>query len=401
MEPVKFAVVGIGGFGRSHLESVAEVEKMGLGRLDATVVIDPENHPAKLQEFQQRGVRVFNTLDDLLDAGGIDFITLPIGIHHHVPLSVACLEAGFNVYCEKPMTTVIQEADRLIETKNRTGKIAIIGYQHLYSRAIQTVKTRLLEGRLGDLKSVRLEAGWPRPDTYYARNTWAGQLKLGDTWVLDSPINNALAHYVNNAFYVCGPSLNESAVPVAVRAELYHARDIESLDTACLRATANSGVGITITFSHVSRENFGPFMVLNCEKGTVSWSTKETTIAYTDGTKETLDEGAPRLRTLPFVNAVESLRGQAEVISTPEIARSQTLCINGAHESCPNIQSIPSEVSERVDRSGSTFTVVQGMDDLIHRSGETGALFSELGVEWATPTTPFNLSGYTHFPATS
>ena len=45
---VKFAVVGLGGYGKSHLGSAAEIEEEGLGVLDAVVCIDPENHPETL-----------------------------------------------------------------------------------------------------------------------------------------------------------------------------------------------------------------------------------------------------------------------------------------------------------------------------------------------------------------
>jgi len=400
IELVKFAVVGIGGFGRSHLASVADMETQGLGRLDAAVVIDPENHPGKLEEFRQKGVRIYAALDDLLAAGGVDVISLPVGIHHHAPLSVACLDAGFNVISEKPMTSVAQEADRMIAARERAGKFLIIGYQHLYSRSIQTIRARLQEGRLGRIRSVRLKAGWPRPDSYYGRNAWAGRLKTGDLWVLDSPINNALAHYVNNALYLCGPSRKESCSLRSVQAELYRARaDIESLDTACLRATTSDGIPITVVMSHATRDMFGPQMDIFCENGTVSWNRVSTAITCAGSAEEFPESDNTYLRTLPFKNAIETLRGQAEVLSTPEIARVHTLCINGAHESCPDIATLPQDAVEAVrSPSGDRFLVLNGLDDLIHRSAEEEKLFSELGVAWARPTQPFDLEGYACYP---
>ena len=47
----------------------------------------------------------------------------------------------------------------------------------------------------------------------------------------------------------------------------------------------------------------------------------------------------------------------------------------------------------------SRFLRVQGLDDLIHRSFEEGALFSELGVDWARPTPAFHLDDYRSFPS--
>jgi predicted dehydrogenase len=398
MTPVKFGIVGIGGFGRTHVRSIEALEEEGRARLDAAVVIDPENHPDKLAEFKARNVRIYDTIEDLLDAGGVDYITLPIGIHYHVPLSIAALEAGFHVVCEKPMTATIQDANRLIDVKNKKGKTVLIGYQSIYAPSIQTIKTRLLEGKLGQLKNIRIKGGWPRNNIYYNRNGWAGRLTLDDgTYVLDSPINNAMAHDLNNAMYLCGPSHNESAMPDTVEAELYRARDIETLDTAILRILAN-GVDIIIGLSHSTRENFGPIMQLQCENGTVEWSRPGSIIRYNDGTEESFDERNLRDHNGPFHNAIDVLRNNAEPLCPPEVARAQTLCINGAHESCREIIQVADKYIDVAERDDSTFHIITGLDDLLNQSFREGKLFSELGAEWAIATEPIDMTDYDSYP---
>ena len=368
MEPVKFGIVGIGGFGGIHVQAVEDLESQGKARLDAAVVIDPENHPEKLAEFKTRNVRVYDTLDELLDAGGVDYITLPVGIHHHAPLTIACLEAGFNVVCEKPLAATIQDADRLIEARNKAGKIVLVGYQSIYAPSTQTIKTRLLEGRLGTLHAIRIKGGWPRDNTYYNRNEWAGRLTLDNgTWVLDSPINNAMAHDLNNAMYLCGGSQHESAEPETVQAELYRAHDIETLDTASLRIRAN-GVNVTIGLSHATQENFNPIMALDCEKGSAEWSRSSAVIRYDNGAEEIFDEQNLQDHNGPVENAIDILRNGADPLCPPEIARAQTLCINGAHESCPTIKTVPGHHVQAVKRNDGLFQVVNGLDDLLVRS---------------------------------
>ena len=352
IEPVKFAVVGLGGFGKSHLAGVTDVEASGRGKLDAVVCIDPENHGETLEGFRGRGVRVFDDVESLLAAGGMDVVTLPIGIHDHVPLSVASVEAGYNVIVEKPLTAVVQEADRLIAARDRTNKTVIVGYQFLYSDTIQGMKTRALDGRLGRVEYISVHAGWPRGDAYYARNGWAGRLQRDGVWVLDSPINNALSHHVTNALYLCGETVDSASNVRSVQAELYRARPIESLDTASMRAVTDNEVTVHIAMSHVTAERFGPVIVMRCEKGTVIWKEGIAEIAYKDGTTETVeDHTKTQLRTRSFRNMVSVLREGAPVVSTVEIARAQTLCINAAHESCPEIQTIPASVVRRVSSS--------------------------------------------------
>ena len=52
-----------------------------------------------------------------------------------------------------------------------------------------------------------VEAAWPRYFNYYARNNWAGKLAMNGTWVFDSPVNNACAHYLNLALFWAGAAI--------------------------------------------------------------------------------------------------------------------------------------------------------------------------------------------------
>jgi predicted dehydrogenase len=396
---VKFAIVGLGGYGKSHQGSIADIEEQGLGILDAVVCIDPENHAEKLAEYDQRGTRVFGTLDALLDAGGVDVITLPIGIHDHVRLSIKCLEAGFNVIVEKPLTGAIQDANKLIDVRDKTGKTIVIGYQHLYSPTIRGLKERVLDGRLGRIKMARLKASWPRGDHYYSRNPWAGTRMRDGVWTLDSPINNALAHYLTNIFHICSATADGPCGITSVQGELYRAWDIENLDTACLRVETDTDTTALIALSHVAENQFGPIMNLECENGTVHWLTGSCEIAYASGEKETIDDGDSRMRTGPWVNMVNALRDGERVVSSLEMGRSQTLCINGAHESCPDVHDFPKDEVRTVTQRDHKFLVVSGLEELLHKSADEGKLFSELGVPWAKRSEAFSMAGYRQFPA--
>ncbi len=293
----------------------------------------------------------------------------------------------------------------MIAVKKETGRHVAIGYQAILTPSIQTLKATLVGGKPGKLKSIRVQAGWPRPDEYYTRNPWAGRLKFDSDWVLDSPINNAAAHQVNNALYLAGQSLDESAGLVSVQAELYRARDIESLDTGCIRAITTDGVDIVIALSHVTRETFNPTIVCHCEKATVHWAHPggETSILYSDGTEESFDNGDINANVLPFQNMIDVLHGEGRILCTPENARAQTVCINGSHESSSGIVDVRGDFVGEEHREvskgqKSRFAFIKGLDDLTHRSFEEGKLFSELGAKWARPSPPFNVTGYEYFP---
>ncbi len=97
-------------------------------------------------------------------------------------------------------------------------------------------------GRAVRLKTITL---WPRTHSHYARSRWAGRIKDDHgSWVLDSPVNNATAHYLHNMLYLLGKTTNSSARPASVEAELYRANNIENYDTGALRIKTEEGAEI-------------------------------------------------------------------------------------------------------------------------------------------------------------
>src|SRR5438552_251290 len=76
-------------------------------------------------------------------------------------------------------------------------------------------------------KRMRCMVLGPRDEAYYNRNRWAGALRdAHGNLVLDSPANNACAHYLHNMLYVLGDVIDRSDPPATVTAELYRAHAI-------------------------------------------------------------------------------------------------------------------------------------------------------------------------------
>ena len=149
------------------------------------------------------------------------------------------------------------------------------------------MKNVILSGRLGALKSVKCKGLWPRLDTYYARNDWAGGLRVGEDWILDSPFNNAIGHQLNMICFLAGREPEKSAEIASVQAELYRARPIESADTACIRVKAASGVPLYFYVTHSSETVHDPEIVVQCERGSLRWTFAEVTVTDADGGVET------------------------------------------------------------------------------------------------------------------
>ena len=392
----RFVVIGLGGFGLVHIEAVRWLTRQGLGTLTGVVAleVDRQARPELVQTLTAEGVKLYANVEEFLNEGrrAADVLTVPIGIHQHVPVSVSALEAGLHVYCEKPAAATVQEVDVLIAASHRTGKHVAIGFQHISSVSIQRLKSLLGEGRLGAVRDLTMMCGWPRSLQYFRRNEWAGRLRLGDHLVLDSPANNAHAHYLLNALFLAGPRRDTAANPVSLRAELYRANPIESTDTTQLHLTTETGARLHILLTHANGFANGPVMDLQCDGGRAYWQTDEGNafVRYNDGSTEEFDNRVhPQWRYGSFRNFVETLAGKARLDCPPEVARAQTLAVNLMHESCSSIHAVPSEhVAEAEDwemfppDTRGTFCRIQGLDVAMHIAFQERAFLSALGLPW-------------------
>ncbi|MBN1350960.1 Gfo/Idh/MocA family oxidoreductase [candidate division KSB1 bacterium] len=409
MEPVKFGVVGVGGYAKSYHNSLAVLRNEGSAQLVALAENNQSAYPLEMKELRERGVRIYDDYFKMLHAekGNLDFMALPVGIHLHAPMSIEAMNAGLNVICEKPVAATVQEVDAMIAVKKRTGAIVIVGYQEIFSPSIRALKERIMDGRLGAVKIAKTMGRWSRPDSYYQRNNWAGKLRLGEHWVLDGIAMNAMAHHVNNMLFLASPRAISTALPVEMTAELYRAHPIESYDSVTFRAKTDSGSTVFFAATHAPESECGPDLQLECVNGTAtrSFVNGESVIKYKNGTSEQLDNHQIDDRTEVFRNAVACVLENHSPLSTLEMARAHTICMNGMHESCPEIVTIPPEeinISDLFDKqgkpTGDRSTTVRHIDRLLDRAFDQIKLLSELGVSWAKKSRKVPLEGYSKFP---
>ena len=125
---------------------------------------------------------------------------------------------------------------------------------------MQRLKQLIIEGTIGEVRSIRAGGCWPRSDRYYQRTNWAGKLVLGGEPVFDGPATNGLAHLVHNIMFLAGSEAVGSAVPIEVEGELYRARPIESYDVACLRGKFACGIDFSLAVTHSTKEPL-PFKI--------------------------------------------------------------------------------------------------------------------------------------------
>jgi predicted dehydrogenase len=290
--PVRIGIIGMGGFAGWHHGTVAKLEERGQARLLATC--DPQAAAfadnQREWRFAQRGVSVFTDYRAMLDAfhANLDLVVVPTPIQLHAEMHDAATAFGLPVYLEKPPTLDYLELERMIVADGRARKSSLVGFNFIVEKPRLALKERLLAGEFGGVRGATLTALWPRPDSYFARNNWAGRLFTGGRMVLESCFGNSLAHFVHNMlFWTGGPELFSWAQIAAVRAELYRAHAIEGADTFFVEA--DTAAGITMRFA-VSNACTGPSVHVEtvlCDKAMLDYEVgSHVEVRWNDGRVE-------------------------------------------------------------------------------------------------------------------
>ncbi len=410
-EPVSLVIAGVGGMGAVYLEALLARKDEGLFKIAAAV--DPQpNRCKQYLEMRAMGVPCFVSLEDFYRNRKAELAVISSPIQVHMRQTMVALAKGSHVLCEKPAAGTIQEVRAAIEAEKAAGRWVAVGYQWSFSPAVQALKEDIRSGLFGPARRLKCLYLWPRDEGYYARNDWAGKRKDAEgAWVLDSPVQNAMAHDLHNMFYVLGRAKETSARPAEVEAELYRANAIENFDTAAARIRTEEGVEILFFVSHASEEDRGPVARYEFDKAVVRCDSRTSGLwaEFPDGRRK--DYGVPDAEAMNKL--WQSIAGCREQGARPacglEAASSQTLCMNGIQDSMPDISDFPAGLVRTVEgpgarrlsveTPGARRRVVEGLDEALTACYEAGKLPSEMGLPWGVRGTKIDLREYTTFPS--
>lgn len=403
MKPdITIALIGIGGYGHYYLDLLLRAPQHDGFRIVAG--IDPA--PASchfLAELQAAQIPIYHDVESFYAQSSADLAIISTPIHWHVPLIRAALAHGSHVLCEKPLTAVIQDACGLRNAAAASPQFVAIGYQWSFSDAIQALKQDIMAGNLGRPLRLKTKVFWPRPVDYFRRNSWAGRLKTDDGhWVLDSIVNNATAHYLHNMFYVLGATRETSAWPADVQAELYRANAIESYDAAALRCHTDNGAEVLFYAAHCTPTNINPIFRYEFEAAVVDMmpETPGRIVAhFSDGRVK--DYGDPEAtHANKLWQSIEAVRTGTPRACGIEASMPHTLCVNGAHESMPEIIALPEDLIRTTCRKDLEFIWVEELQEVFEQCYAQGILPSEHNkIPWAKPGNIINLRDYRYFPS--
>lgn len=160
MKEQKIAVIGCGVWGRNIVRNF-----YNLNVLDTVCDIDEENLKKVTQDYEN--VKVTKDYNDIIKNPEITGVAVVTPSHTHYNFVKEMLIAGKNVYVEKPLSTVAEEARELTNLANDKDLVLMVGHLLLYHPAVNRLKMLVDEGVLGEVvyaQSDRLNVNYFKND---------------------------------------------------------------------------------------------------------------------------------------------------------------------------------------------------------------------------------------------
>jgi predicted dehydrogenase len=152
---VRVGVIGAGGIARgAHLPGYAKVPD----EADVVAISDIDEPRARKLADDFDVPRVYADFNDMLAQEELDLVSVCTPPFMHCAASMAALNAGVNVICEKPMAMNAAEGEEMIAAANENNKMLTIGFQSRYGERAQFLKHLIEQGELGEIYFARVLA---------------------------------------------------------------------------------------------------------------------------------------------------------------------------------------------------------------------------------------------------
>ncbi|NLE13044.1 MAG: Gfo/Idh/MocA family oxidoreductase [Clostridiales bacterium] len=192
MEKTKLAIIGTGGISHCHMGGYLALSDI----CEVTAACDIDE--AKLKAYGEKyGIKnLYTDYNEMLAKEELDAVSVTTWNAAHCGATVAALNAGCNVICEKPMAMNTAEALKMEEAAKRNGKLLQIGFVRRYEGGVEAAKDYIDGGEAGDIYFANV--------SYLRRNGcpggWFGDLRYSG----GGPLIDLGVHVMDLARYLAG-----------------------------------------------------------------------------------------------------------------------------------------------------------------------------------------------------
>ena len=162
---IRLALLGAGGMGQGDTETALKVPGVEL-------VAAADIYDGRFEECRKKFGKDLQTTRDyreVLARKDVDAVIVASPDHWHMQMTIDALEAGKDVYCEKPMMHSIDEGARMLAAQKKTGRILQVGSQCVSSIVYAKARELFASGAIG---KVNLIEGWTNRNSVMGALHW-------------------------------------------------------------------------------------------------------------------------------------------------------------------------------------------------------------------------------------
>ncbi|MCZ2077391.1 MAG: Gfo/Idh/MocA family oxidoreductase [Bryobacterales bacterium] len=147
---IQIALIGAGGMGQGDARYATSLP--GVKLVAACDIYD--GRLERMKEMWGNGLYTTRDFREVLNRKDVDAVIIGTPDHWHAPISILALNAGKDVYCEKPMIHSVDEGKRVIEAQKKSGRMFQVGSQYVSSMIFDKARQLLAAGALGEVNMV-------------------------------------------------------------------------------------------------------------------------------------------------------------------------------------------------------------------------------------------------------
>jgi predicted dehydrogenase len=189
---MKVLMIGLGGIGQRHTRNLRNlfgnaVEISAYRVRRQTHVVTPKMEADSNRSVESEySISVFSSLETALACKPeVAFVCNPSRLH--IPVALACVRAGCDVFIEKPLSDSLEGTSELIQAAEQRKAIVMVGYQLRFHPCLRQLAETVRSGKLGNILAVRATVGeylpsWHPYEDY--RQMYAARADLGGGVIL-------------------------------------------------------------------------------------------------------------------------------------------------------------------------------------------------------------------------
>lgn len=254
MEKLKIGVIGVGNISNEHIQAYLKNPNVEL-----YAFCDINEAQLKMMAEKYGVTRTFTDKDEMLALPELDAVSVCTWNSEHAPCTIAALNAGKHVLCEKPMATTVEEAIAMKEAAERSGKLLQIGFVRRFGNDCEVLQDFIQQDFLGEIYYAKA--------TYLRRNGnpmgWFGDVSRSG----GGPLIDLGVHVIDLTRYLMGnpkpvsvygvtfrklgnrSELKDQKDYVSASATDHDICDVEDMATAMVRYDNGAVLSVETSFS--------------------------------------------------------------------------------------------------------------------------------------------------------